>query len=165
MSNPSSTDSLRISDAAVVARYLQLRSHLNDKVLARVEQYAIERYQLVQTRRLVATLTTQIRSGFQRPDGGEIWPVVFLTAVDISVALCVQLSPEWLAGLGTTLNGPSRLRHRLWEDWWGWEKSLSATHPTFFELPAADQEEALVHFFRDGMEWLATHKLMAYKAG
>src|SRR5947209_4274841 len=73
------TDGFRVSDPAVVARFLQLRSLINDRVLARAERIAPERYQVLPTRRLVSTLTAHVRTGFARPDGGEVWPVFFLT--------------------------------------------------------------------------------------
>jgi hypothetical protein len=158
-----STEGFRVSDAAVVARYLQLRSLINDRILARIEQRAMERYQLMTTRRLTATLTAHVRCGFVRPDGGEIWPVVFLSAVDITPALCAQLTPDWLANLGTTINGPQRIRHRHWEEWWGWERRLGEIHSTFFELPPDQQEDALGAFYRDGFEWLAQHGLVMRK--
>src|SRR5438105_520523 len=118
------SEALRESDAAVVARYLQVRSVLNDRHLARVDRLIQERYLVQPSRRIPATLVAHVRGGFLRPGEGELWPVVFLTAVDVSVALCVQLSAERVAGLGTSLNGPQRLRHLHWEDWWGWEKPL-----------------------------------------
>jgi hypothetical protein len=163
MSSTAATEALRSSDAAVVARYLQVRSFVNDRLLAHVEKVLQEKYQVVPTRRLVSTLTAHVHGGFVRPDGGEVWPVVFLTAVDVSVALCVQLSPEWLASLGTTLNGPQRMRHRLWEEWWGWEKGLGAVHPHFFDLPAGGQEEAVVAFYCEGLEWLVHNRLVSRK--
>lgn len=163
MKNESSSDGLRESDPAVVVRYLQLRSFVNDKLLARLEKVIEDTYQVVPSRRLVSTLTAHVRSGFVRPDGGEVWPVVFLTAVDITVALCAQLSPEWLGSLGTTLNGPQRLKHRMWEDWWGWERTLAAVHAQFFDLPPDHQEDALINFYRKGFEWLVHNRLVARK--
>jgi hypothetical protein len=105
-------------------------------------------------RRVVATLLTLVRGGFVRPGEGELWPVVFLTPVDVSLALCLQISPERLARLGTMLNGPQRLRHRLWEDWWGWETNLAGVHPRFFQLPAAEQDDAVLAWYADKVEWL-----------
>jgi hypothetical protein len=155
-----SAEALRVSDAAVVARYLQLRSLFNDRLLARVEALIQERYDVRPTRRLHATLVAHVRTGFVRPGEGELWPAVFLTPVDISVALCVQISQERITSLGTLLNGPQRLRHRNWEDWWGWEKPLSQWHPPFFDLLAADQDEILISWYIEGLEWLAHSGLM-----
>jgi hypothetical protein len=156
-------DGFRVSDAAVVARYLQLRGGLIDRLLARVEQLVPERYDVRPTRRVHSTLVAQVRGGFERDGGGEVWPVVFLGAVDITPALCVQITPEQMAGLGTRLNGPARLRHRHWDDWWGWEKPLSSAHPPFFDLPGAEQEEALVAWYVEGLEWLANSGLLRRK--
>ena len=156
-------DQFHVSDPAVVSRYLKLRSHINDHILAKIEQVGLERFHLAPSRRLASTLTAHVRGGFLRVDGGEIWPIVFLSAVDISAALCTQLKPDWLAGLGTTLNGPQRLKHRLWEDWWGWEKGLSSINPRFYESTPAEQEETLVNYYRDGLEWLAQHGLVTRK--
>jgi hypothetical protein len=157
------TEVLRVSDAAVVARYLQLRSVLHDRHLARVEKLVLERYDVEPVTRVPTTLIAHIRCGFVRPGEGEIWPVVFLTAVDICVALCVQISAERVAGLGTKLNGPKRMRYRHWEDWWGWEQSLGSLHPQFFELSATDQEEVIVSWYADGLEWLVHSGLMRRK--
>src|SRR5258708_503474 len=107
-----SSDALRVSDAAVVARYLQLRSLLHDRHLTLVERLILDRYLVHPTRRLPSTLVSNVRTGFIRPGEGELWPVVFLTTVDISVGLCVELPAERVAGLGTTLNGPRRIRQR-----------------------------------------------------
>jgi hypothetical protein len=154
------SDAFRSSDAAVVARYLQVRSAIHDRYLTRLERMVQERCLVQPTRRLPATLVTHVRSGFVRPGEGELWPVFFLTAVDISVALCVELSPERVASLGTTLNGPQRLRHRGWEDWWGWEKPLGALHPQFFELSATAQEDTLADWFGEGLAWLLDNGLV-----
>lgn len=148
-------DGMRVSDPTVVARYLQIRTLFHDQLLSRVERLVNERYSLVSTRRILSTLTALVRSGWARSDGEEIWPVVFLTSVDVTVALCVQISAENLANLGTLLNGPQRIRHRLWEDWWGWEKGLQGLHPGFYDLTWAEQEEAIVSWYQDGFEWLA----------
>jgi hypothetical protein len=156
-------DGFQVSDASVVARYLQLRGGVVDRLLARVDRLVQERYDVQPTRRIHPTLVAAVRGGFVREDGGELWPVVFLSAVDITPALCVQISPEQMAGLGTMLNGPSRLRHRNWEDWWGWEKPLATAHPPFFDLPAAEQEEALVAWYGEGLEWLANSGLLVRK--
>src|SRR5262245_9315960 len=121
-------EALRESDPSVAARYLQLRSHLNDRLLTRVEALIQTRATVTPTRRVTATLVALTRGGFVRADEGELWPVVFLTAVDITLALCVQITQERLSSLGTMLNGPQRLRHRGWEDWWGWETNLASVH-------------------------------------
>jgi hypothetical protein len=147
----------------VAARYLQLRSAFHDRHLARVERLILERYLVEPTKRIHPTLVAQVRSGFVRPGEGELWPVVFLSTVDITVALGVQLSPERVAGLGTTINGPQRLRHRNWEDWWGWERPLGGLHPQFFEMSAAQQEDVFVAWYAEGLEWLAGGGLMRRK--
>jgi hypothetical protein len=154
------TEVLRPSDAGVVARYLQLRSLFHDLHLARLEKLVPERYEVQLSRRIAPTLVAQVRTGFTSPGEGEIWPVVFLTAVDISVALCVQITPERLANMGTLLNGPQRLRHRHWEDWFGWEKSLGEVHPLFFEQNPTEQAETLTNWFLEGLEWLTHAKLL-----
>jgi hypothetical protein len=153
-------DGLRVSDAAVVTRYLQLRSHLHDRVLARVESHVEARYRVQPTRRLAATLVALVRGGFVRPVEGELWPVVFLTPVDVSLALCVQIAPARLTSMGTMLNGPQRMRHRHWEDWWGWEVPLAGVRPGFFDLSAAEQDDAMVAWYVDHLEWLAQSGLM-----
>jgi hypothetical protein len=154
------TDALRAGDAAVVARYLQVRAVFHDGLLARLERLVPERYQVQLTRRVVPTLVAQVRAGFFRPGQGEVWPVVFLTTVDVSAALCVEIAPEVLAALGTVLNGPQRLRHRYWEDWWGWERPLAEVHEQFFDLPAGQQLDALVAWYLEGFEWLAHNGLL-----
>jgi hypothetical protein len=156
-----SAECLRVSDPAVVARYLLVRSVLHDRHLARVERLILERYDVAPTRRIHPTLVSDVRSGFVRPGEGEMWPVVLLTAVDVTVALYVEISPERVAGLGTMLNGPQRVRHRGWEDdWWGWESPLTGLHPQFFERTAAEQEEAVVTWFTTGLEWLVGSGLL-----
>jgi hypothetical protein len=157
----SSADVLRASDAAVVARYLQLRSLLHDRHLARVERLILDRYLVHSSRRLHSTLLYDVRAGFVRPGEGELWPVVFLSTVDISLGLCVELSPERVANLGTTLNGPRRSRHRGWEDWWGWEKPLGQLRADFFDLDPGLQEEAVVAWYSQCLEWLAGAGLLA----
>src|SRR4051794_22713346 len=117
-------DTFRLSDAAVVARFLQLRSLFHDRHLARVEQLILTRYLVQPTRRLLPTLVADIRTGFVRPGEGELWPVVFMTPVDISLGLCVDLSPDRVSSLGTMVKGPQRIRQRGWEGWWGWETTL-----------------------------------------
>lgn len=159
--DPSAT--LRLSDAAVVARYLQLRTLFHDRLLARVEVLAQDRYDVQLTGRIPATLVALVRKGFARPGEGEVWPVCFLTPVDITLALCVQISNERLANLGTVVEGPQRIRHRHWEDWWGWETNLDALHPTFFGLPAAGQEQAVLAWFAAKLEWLAHNGLLRKK--
>lgn len=151
----SSTEALQVSDPAVVARYLQLRSVLHDRYLARVEKMILERYDVQPTRRVHPTLTLALRGGFVRPGEGEMWPVVHLTTVDISAALCIEIDDARVAAIGTSLRGPQRLRHRGWEDWWGWESCLSSLHERFFELSPLEQEEAFCTWFHAGLEWMA----------
>lgn len=157
-------DSLRPSDIAVVARYLHLRAFLNDRFLARVERLILDRYAVRPTRRVHSTLVALVRTGFVRPDEGELWPVIYMTTVDITAALCVELSAERVAALGTTVNGPTRIRHRGWEDWWGWEKPLSQLQPGFCDLPTDKQEETFSTWFAEGLEWLASSALLKRKA-
>ncbi len=159
------SEALRVGDAAVVARYLHLRTVLHDRHLARVERLVEERYLVQPTRRVHPTLVAHVRTGFVRPGEGELWPVVFLTTVDLSLALAVELSAERVARLGTMINGPQRLRHRSWEDWWGWEKSAGALHPSFFEMPAVQQEEVIAAWYAEGLEWLAGSGLLRRKPG
>jgi hypothetical protein len=83
--------------------------------------------------------------------------------VDITLALCVQITGERLAGLGTVLHGPQRLRHRHWEDWWGWETTLTGVHPGFYGLTPEGQEEAILAWFGDRLEWLAHNGLLQRK--
>lgn len=155
-----SIDLLRTSDAAVVARYLQLRALIHDHYLPRVEKLLQARYVLQPARSVASTLVSHVHAGFVRPGEGELWPVVFTTMVDISVALCVQLSETRVASLGTMINGPQRIRHRGWEDWWGWEKPVGQLHPEFFTLSAPLQEDTLTQWYLEGCEWLAGSGLM-----
>ncbi len=155
-----SSETLQVSDPAVVARYLQLRSVLHDRHLARVEQLILDRYEVQPTRRIHSTLVADVRGGFLRAGEGELWPVVFLTAVDITAALCVQIDQERVAALGTRINGPQPIRHRSWEDWWGWQTSLTGLHARFFELSVAEQEDAFASWFLNGLEWLANAALL-----
>src|SRR5206468_444621 len=67
-------DSIRASDAAVVARYLQLRTLLHDRHLARVERLILDRYVVQATKRVHPTLPVHVRTGFVRPGEGELWP-------------------------------------------------------------------------------------------
>jgi hypothetical protein len=157
------TEILKASDAVVVARFLQIRAVFHDRHLAHVERLIQERYLVQPTRRLHSTLVAHIRTGFVRPGEGDLWPVVFLTAVDISLALCVELSEERVANLGTMVNGPHRLRHRNWEDWWGWEKPLGALQADFFDLPVNLQEEAIVAWYQECLEWLASSGLLLHR--
>src|ERR1700720_2787956 len=92
---------LQPSDPAVVARYLQLRALLHDRHLARVERLILDRYVVQSTKRIHSTLPVHLRTGFVRPGEGELWPVVFMTTVDITLGLCVELSGDRVAGLGT----------------------------------------------------------------
>jgi hypothetical protein len=155
---------LRVSDAAVVARFLQIRALIHDHPLERIERHVAQRYAVEPTRRIAPTLVSHVRAGFVRPGEGELWPVAFMTAVDISLALCVELSAERVAGLGTMLNGPQRIRHRGWETWWGWERPLGQVRAGFFDLDAASQEDAIVAWFGEGLEWLAGAGLLRRKA-
>ncbi len=154
-----SPDALRASDPAVVARYLQVRSILHTH-LGRLERLVLGRYDVHATHRLPSTLLALVGTGFIRPNEGELWPVAFLTTVDVTLALCVELSPERVAGLGTTLNGPRRIRQRGWEDWWGWETSLGQLRPDFFDLDPTGQADALVAWYAQGLEWLAAGGLL-----
>jgi hypothetical protein len=159
-----SWEGLRVSDPAVAARYLQLRSHFHDRLLAQVERHVTEHYQVQPARRIPPTLVAVTRSGFVRSGEGEMWPVVFMTAVDITLALCVQISAERLAILGTMLNGPQRLRHRGWEDWWGWETGLAGAHERFFSLTPTEQDDAMLGWYMAGLEWLAHSGLLPKKS-
>jgi hypothetical protein len=156
-------DSIRASDAAVVDRYLHLRSLLHDRLLSRVERHILARYVVQPSRRIHSTLLVAVRAGFFRQGEGDLWPVVFLTTVDISVGLCVELSPDRVASLGTMVNGPQRIRQRGWEDWWGWERPLSQLQAGFFDLPSAQQEEAVCAWYVEGLEWLAGSGLLRRK--
>jgi hypothetical protein len=155
-----SPDSLRLSDAAVIARALQVRSLFYDRLLARLEQIVPQHYSVQLTTRIHATLPALVRTGFVRPVEGELWPVVFLTPVNITLVLAVQITKERVAGLGTLLKGPQRLKHRQWENWWGWETNLPSVHPQFFELTATEQDDAMLAWYREGLEWLANSGLM-----
>jgi len=156
----SASDSLRSSDAAVVARYLHLRTLLHDRFLARIERLILDRFIVEPTRRLPATLLAHLRGGFIRPGEGELWPVIFMTTVDITPALAVQLTAERMAGLGTTVNGPQKLRHRGWEDWYGWETALTALDPAFFDLDPPAQEKAVLGWYGACLDWLAGNGLL-----
>jgi hypothetical protein len=154
------TDSFRLSDATVIARALQVRSLFYDRLLARLEQIVPQHYSVQLTTRIHATLPALVRTGFIRPVEGELWPVVFLTPVNITLVLAVQITKERVAGLGTMLKGPQRLKHRQWEDWWGWETPLPGVHAQFFELKATEQDDAMLAWYREGLEWLANSGLM-----
>jgi hypothetical protein len=158
-----SSDGLQMSDAAVVARYLQLRGYFHDELLAQIEQVLIGRYDVEATRRIPLTLTALVRNGFYREREGEIWPVIFLTPVNITLALCIQLSSERLTALGTVVNGPRPIRQRHWEDWWGWETTLPAIHPRIFQLYPAEQDGLIVAWYTTHMEWLARNGLLTRK--
>jgi hypothetical protein len=159
-----SAECIRLSDPSVVARYLQLRSVLHDRHLVRVERLFPQRYEVQPARRMPATLQADVRGGFVSPGVGELWPVVFLTAVDVSVALCVQIQEDVMTQLGTTLNGPQRIRHRGWEEWWGWESPLAGLHARFFELLPLEQEDTIAAWFAAHLEWLAHAGLLRRKA-
>jgi hypothetical protein len=158
-------EGFRITDPVVVARYLQLRSHFHDNLLMRVENLILDRFQVSPSRRIPATLVGLVRLGFTRPGEGELWPVVFLTAVDISLALCVQISTERLGSLGTRVNGPQRIRRRSWEGWWGWENPLPEIRPGFFDLSCQDQDDLMVAWYTEHLEWLAQCSLMRKREG
>jgi hypothetical protein len=151
------------SDPAAVARYLQLRSYFHDHLLTNVDRQLRESYELQPTRRIPATMTTLVLSGYIRPGEGEIWPVVFLGAVDITLALFIQLAGERLAGLGTVVNGPRPVRHRHWEELWGWETSLSGVHPQLFGMSPTVQESTLLGWYLTRLEWLVRNGLMRRK--
>lgn len=155
-----SSSAIRLSDPATVMRYLQLRSHLHDRVLARVEQQVLQRYDVQPTGRIPATLIALVRKGFVRAAEGEVWPAVFLTPVDITLAMCVQITNERLTSLGTVIDGPQRIKHRHWEDWWGWEVALERVHVRFFDVTPAEQEAAMLSWFTDRFEWLAHNGLL-----
>lgn len=155
-----SADALWASDAAAVGRYLQIRALIHERYLPKVEKLIQSRYLVRSVQGTASTLVSHVRGGFVRPSEGELWPVIFTTMVDISVALCVQLSDERVANLGTMINGPQRVRHRGWEDWWGWERAVGQLHPEFFTLSAALQEDVLSHWYLEGCEWLAGSGLM-----
>lgn len=156
---------LRASDPAVVSRYLQLRGLLHDRFLAQLEAHVLQRYEVQPTTRIPATLPALVRKGFLRAGEGEVWPVVFLTPVDITLTLCLQITSERLTKLGTVLHGPQRLRHRHWEDWWGWETTLPELNPKFYELSAEKQEEAMIAWCHDRLEWLVQNGLLKRKTG
>jgi hypothetical protein len=157
------TEQLRLTDATVVARYLQLRGYFQDGLLPQVEERLKTRYDVQPTRRLPATLTALVRSGFQRAGEGEVWPVVFLTPVNITLALCIELSVARLAALGTVVNGPRPIRHHHWEDWWGWEASPVEIHPRLFHLMGSEQEGLILAWYEKHLEWLARNGLMVRK--
>jgi hypothetical protein len=159
-----SADSLRASDVGVVARFLEVRTLLHDRHLARIERLILDRCHVQPCRSIHSTLVALVRTGFLRPGEGELWPVVFMTTIDVSVALCINLTAERVAALGTAINGPQRIRHRGWEDWWGWERPLSALDAAFFTLPAADQESALTRWYADRLDWLAGNGLLLRKS-
>lgn len=156
-----SADPLRESDAAVAARYLYLRGHFLDRILTRVEELILARFVVQPTQRLHATVSCLLRNGFVRPGEGELWPMVFLTAVDIHLALCVQISSERLTKMGTMMHGPRRLRHRHWEDWFGWETSPGGVHPQFYTLTATEQDDAMLAWYASHLDWLADASLLA----
>jgi hypothetical protein len=159
-----SSDKLHESDPAVVARYLHLRNYFHDQLLEKVDKLLSTRYEVQPTRRIPSSLTTLVRNGYFRPDEGEIWPIVFVNTVDITLALFIQLSNERLADLGTVMNGPRPVRHLHWEEMWGWEMPLAAVQPRFFTLEADAQAEALLNWYTGCMEWLVRNGLMKRKA-
>ncbi len=158
-------DGLKAGDPGVVARYLQIRGYFYDQVLAEVEKALVASYVVVAVRRIPPTLPVLVRQGFLRPGDGEIWPVVFLSPRGVSVAVCAQISSTRLAALGTTVNGPQRIRQKTWEGWWGWETRLGDVSPGFFELAGAEQDQALSGWYERRFEWLATNGLMRRRTG
>jgi hypothetical protein len=62
------------------------------------------------------------------------------------------------------LEGPQRLRHRHWEDWWGWETTLAGVHPQFFALSADQQGEAMLAWYTEHLAWLARSGLLRRKS-
>jgi len=58
------------------------------------------------------------------------------------------------------LNGPQRLKHRHWEDWWGWETGLTGLHTHFFDLLALEQEHAMLTWYSDKLDWLTQSGLL-----
>jgi hypothetical protein len=149
------SEAILASDLAVACRYLQLRTILHDRHLARVERLVLDRYDVELLRTRHSSFVCSLRNGFVRPGEGEMWPAVLMTMVDISVALFFEVDAERMAAMGTMLRGPHRIRHRGWEDWWGWENSLAELHPHFFDLTAPEQEEAFATWYSVNLEWLA----------
>jgi hypothetical protein len=158
------TEAIHASDLAVAARYLQLRSILHDRHLARVERL-LERYNVQPSRSRHSTFICALRSGFVRPGEGELWPVVLLTTVDITAALFFEVDAERMAAMGTMLRGPHRVRQRSWEEWWGWECPLGSLHQQFFDLTASQQEDAVVAWYNGNLDWLAHAGLLRRKSG
>jgi hypothetical protein len=154
---------LQQSDCGVVARYLQVRTQLHDGPLTEVATLIESQYQVRPTRRIPATLIALVRGGFTRPGEGELWPVIFLGNVDITLALAAQISSERLSCLGTVIDGPHRIKHRHWEDWWGWEVSFGELPGPFYELSTADQQATMVTWFSNKLEWLARNGLLRRK--
>lgn len=157
------TEQLQLTDTTVVARYLQLRSLFLDGLFPQIEERIELRYDVQPTRRLSSSLVALVRNGFEHVGDGELWPVVFLTPVNISLALCVQLTGERLAELGTVVNGPRPIRHRLWEEWWGWETTLPELHPRLFQLYGPEQETLILTWYDKNLDWLARNGLMKRK--
>lgn len=157
------TEQLYESDPAAVARYLHLRSYFHDRLLMEVDKQMRTQYELQPTRRVPATMTTLVINGYFRPGEGEIWPLVLLGVVDITLGLFIQMGSDRLASLGTVVNGPRPVKHRHWEEMWGWETSLGSVHPQLYRLAPADQEAALLSWYRIGLEWLARNGLMKRK--
>jgi hypothetical protein len=154
------SDGLREIDDSVVTRYLQIRSFFHERVLGRIGERILEQFAVTPTRRIGATVVALLRNGFVRLDEGELWPVVFLTPVHIAPALCVQISGERLAELGTMLNGPQRIRERHWEDWVGWETPLASLAPTFHNLSHEEQEATILGWYQNHLDWLVNADLL-----
>jgi hypothetical protein len=158
------SEAILASDEAVAARYLQLRTIIHDRHLARVERLVLERYDVELVRTRHSSFVCSLRTGFLRPGEGEVWPAVLLTMTEISVALFFEVDAERMAAMGTVLRGPHRVRHRGWEECWGWENTLADVHAHIFDLTAPDQEEALATWFTGNFEWLAHAGLLKRKA-
>lgn len=159
-----SSEQLRASDPVVVMRYLRLRNYFQDSLLARVDAHLAERYEVQPTRRVPSALMVLVRNGYQRPGEGEVWPLVFLGPMDVTLGLLIDLSNDRLAALGTVLNGPRPMRHhRHWEDLWGWETPLGEVHPQLFTLDPDGQASALFGWYTSGLEWLVRNGLMKRK--
>jgi hypothetical protein len=157
------SEAMLASDLAVAARYLQLRTIVHDRHLGRIERLVLERYDVQPLRSRHSSFVCSLKTGFLRPSEGEMWPVVLMTMVEISAALFFEVDAERMAAMGTMLRGPHRVRHRGWEDCWGWESPLADLHPHFFDLTAPDQEEAIAGWYTGNFEWLANAGLLRRK--
>src|SRR5262245_18445230 len=154
------SDGLREIDDSVVTRYLQIRSFFHERMLGRIGERILMKFAVTPTRRLGATVVAFLRNGFVRLDEGELWPVVLLTPITIAPALCVQISGECLAELGTMLNGPQRIRERHWEEWVGWETPLASLAPAFYDLSHEEQEATILPWYQTDLDWLVNVDLL-----